>query len=204
MPKRFSIAEQYRISKQPQKAAAILDQGVAVARTVDKITIFYDRNTFFTVSNAGLLLDLARNYLQINQRERAIAVLDETLGSARTLKENNLGSVREQVQYLQAIAKLYTQLQQRDRALAAAESAFNLVEQFPKDPQSSYYPSWKVQTLADVAQIFYIAKAPERANQVLSSAVTLNKTITDPQQQLSVFKQYAILQGYHRKYFSYP
>jgi len=188
------VADQYRISKQPQKAAAILDQAVAAARTVDKITIFYDRNTFFAVSNAGLLLDLARDYLKLNQRDRTIAVLDETLGSARTLKEKNLSSVREQVQYLQAIAKLYTQLQQRDQALAAAESAFNLVEQFPKDPQSAYYPSWKVQTLADVAQIFYIAQAPEQANKVLSSARTLNNTITDPQQQL--WTQVAITQAY--------
>lgn len=188
------VADQYRVTKQPQKAAAVLEQAVAAARTVDKITTYYDRNTFFAVSNAGLLIDLARDYLRLSQPDRAVATLNEALKSAQTLKESNINSVQEQAKSLGTIAKLYVQLKQPDRALVAAESAFNLINQFPTDNQSAYYPFWKVQALANVAQTFHTASADNRANEVLISAHTLGDTISNNQQK--AWARVPIVQAY--------
>lgn len=188
-----TIAQQYRQGKQPEKATAVLGQAVAAARTVDRITIFYDRNTFFGVSNAGLLIDLAQDYLSLNQPERARAILDEAMGSARTLKDSNINSLREQVQYLSKIARLYRQLNQPDRAGASAESAFTLVNQFPDNPQLVFYPAWKVQNLAEVAQIFQTVGTPARAREILASARRLLPGIADPQQQ--IWAEVAIVQA---------
>lgn len=192
-----SIAHHYRSLKQPQKAIAILNQAVTAARTVDRITIFYDRNTYFAVSNAGLLIDLAQDYLSLQQPERALAVLDEAIGTARTLKEANPSSVQQQVTYLSAIANRYGQLGQRDRALAAAESAANLIVQLPESQRSSVFPAWTVQPQADVAQMFYLAGATQQALDMLSSLRTVTTTIADPQQRLwgmaAIVKAYAAM-----------
>jgi hypothetical protein len=188
-----TIADQYRLTKQPQKAAAVLEQAITAAKTVDKITIFYDRNTFFAVSNAGLLVDIARDYRLLNQPDRVMAVLDEALKSARSLKEANVNSVQEQVKYLSTIARFYGQSNQRDRALAAAESAFTLVNQLP-EAQSANYPLWKVQALGNVAQIFHTAGAEKRANEVLSSARASGDVIRDNQQK--VWARVPIVQAY--------
>lgn len=191
------IAQQSRIADQPQKAVTVLNQAVATARSVDKMTVFYDRNTYFTVSNAGLFVELAQDYLALNQPERVIAVLDEAIGSARTLKEAHPSSVQEQVKYLAAIAKLYAQLGQRDRALAAAESAFNLINQVPGSERSSFFPGWTVQPLAEVAQIFHIAGARNQAIETLSGLRTVSSTFSDKQQQLwamvAIVKAYAAI-----------
>lgn len=68
-----TIAQQYRLNNQPQQAANVLDQAIAAARTVDQLTIFYDRNTYFPVSNAGLLIKIAQDYSMLNQPERVAA-----------------------------------------------------------------------------------------------------------------------------------
>jgi hypothetical protein len=192
-----TIAQQYRIANQPQQAAAMLDQAIAAARTVDKLTLFYDRNTYFTVSNAGLLIKIAQDYGMLNRPERVTAVLDEALQSARTLKEANESSVREQVQYLSTIAKRYVQLGQRDRALAAAEGAVELVNQFPGSDRSSSFPTGTVQPIAEAAQIFYIAGEDQQAMEMLSGLRTVSSTFTDKQQQLwaivAIVKAYAAM-----------
>jgi tetratricopeptide (TPR) repeat protein len=188
-----TIAEQYRLAKQPQKAAAVLDQAITAAKTVDRITIFYDRNTFFAVSNAGLLVDIARDYRLLNQPDQVMAVLGEALKSARTLKEPNVNSVQEQIKYLSTIAKFYVQLNQRDRALVAAESALTLVDQLPKEAQA-YYPLWQVQALANAAQIFHIAGVESRANEMLTRARTSGDTIRDNQQK--AWARVPIVQAY--------
>ncbi|MEA5576837.1 hypothetical protein [Anabaena sp. UHCC 0451] len=189
-----TIAQQYQLTKQPQKAAAVLEEALKIARTVDRITIFYDRNIYFSVSNAGLLLDIARDYSQLNQSDRTIAILNEALTSAKTLKEENINSVREQVQYLNVIAKLYMQFGKHDQALASAESALKLVENLPKQPS---FPSWPVHVLADVAEIFHIAQAGDKANQILTNAVSLSDNINDTIQKLwakvAIVKAYATL-----------
>lgn len=189
-----TIAQQYRLNNQPQQAAAMLDQAIAAARTVDRLTIFYDRNTYFPVSNAGLLIKIAQDYSMLNQPARVAAILEEALKSAQTLKEVNESSVREQVQYLSTIAKRYVQLGQRDRALAAAEGAFNLV---PASERSSSFPAWTIQPMAEIAQIFYIAGKENQAMEMLSGLRTVSSTLTDRQQQLwgmvAIVKAYAAM-----------
>ncbi|MBD2072554.1 tetratricopeptide repeat protein [Phormidium sp. FACHB-592] len=192
-----TIAQQYRRVNRPQDAIAMLDQALAVARSVDRITIFYDRNTYVTVSNAGLLLEITQDYLAFNQSDQARAVLNEALESAKTLKVQNQDSVREQVQYLETIARLYAQLQQHERVQAAAEGAFNLINQFPGSERSSSFPFWTVVPMAEVAQMFFLAGDKEEAMQMLSSLRTVNSTATDPLQQLrgmeAIVKAYATI-----------
>ncbi|MEP0913873.1 hypothetical protein NDI45_23450 [Leptolyngbya sp. GB1-A1] len=192
-----TIAQQYRQVNQPQDAIAMLDQALAVARTVDKMTIFYDRNTYVTVSNAGLLLEIAQDYLAFNESDRARAVLNEALESAKTLEVQNQDSVREQVRYLGTIARLYAQLQQREEAQAAAEGAFNLISQFPGSERSSSFPFWTVVPMAEVAQMFFLAGDEEEAMQMLSGLRTVNSTATEPLQQLrgmeAIVKAYATI-----------
>lgn len=189
-----AIAQQYRVTKQPQKAAAVLNQAVEATRTVNKITIFLDRNTSFTVSNAGLLVGIAQDYLALNQSDRGVAVLDQALGSARGWKEADQGAVSEQIRYLSQIARLYSQLGRRDRAVATAETAFNSI---PVSERSSVFPAWTVQPLAEVAQIFYTAGADKQATEMLAGLRTVNGSLSDPLQQLwgmvAITKAYAAM-----------
>lgn len=179
-----TIARQYRITQQPQKAEVVLKQAVAAARTVDKFTIFYDRNTYFMVSNVGILVDLAQDWVRLNQPEAAIALLDSTLESARALKEENVNSLQYHVKYLAEMTKLYQQFGQRDRALAAAESAFTLVNRFPQASQMADFPAAKVQAMALVAQMFHRAGATDRAKTVLADASRWQDQITNPQTKI--------------------
>lgn len=191
------VAHHYQKTNQLPKAIAALGQAVATAQTVDKLTVFYDRNTFFAVSNAGLLAEIAQDYSDLNQPERSLTALDQALNSARTLKEAHPSAVQQQVQYLAAIAKLYVQLGQRDRALAAAESAANLIGQVPGSDRSSVFPGWTVTPMAESAQIFYSAGANNQALEMLTSLRTVSTTISDIQQQLwgfiAITKAYAAI-----------
>jgi len=192
-----ALAQHYQQVNQPQNAVATLDQALAIARTVDRITLFYDRNTYVTVSNAGLLLEIAQDYLALNQSDRALSVLDEALASAQMLKVESQDSVREQVRYLGAIVRLYERLGQRDRIQAAAEGAFNLINQAPGSEQSSAFPSWTVESLAETAQMFFLAGDRDQAMQMLLGLETVSRTIADPIQQLwamtAIVKAYATI-----------
>ncbi|MEP0934702.1 tetratricopeptide repeat protein [Leptolyngbya sp. FACHB-8] len=192
-----AIAQHYQRANQSQEAIATLDQALAVARTVDRTTIFYDRNTFVTVSNAGLLLEIAQDYVAFNQPNRAVAVLDEALESAQVLKVESQDSVREQVRSIGAIARLYDQLGQGERVRAAAEGAFNLINQAPGSERSSVFPAWTVEPLAEVAQMFGIAGDREQAMEMLSGLKTASSTITEPIPRLwgmnAIIKAYGTL-----------
>lgn len=177
------LAEHHRNTNQPQKAVAALNQALTAARSVDRITIFLDRNTFFAVPHTGLLIDIAQDFRGLKQPDRALTVLNEALRSARTMKEANPSALLPQVEYLGTIAKQFVQLGQRDRALAAAEIAANLINQFPEAERSSVFPIWTVQPLAAVAQIFFTAGADQQARELLTGLRTVSTTFSDKQQQ---------------------
>ncbi|MBE9180005.1 hypothetical protein IQ268_15655 [Oculatella sp. LEGE 06141] len=189
------IARQHIVRNQTDEAAEVLSQALEIANRIEQIPVSPERGTYYTISNADLLVEIALDYSRMAQRDRASTILAQAIQSTQALNEVSLNSTTHQVNTLKRIANLAIQLERPTQAREAADAALRLMTQLPASEFTAAYtiPS-KMQLLATVASIYGTAGEVDRANAVIADAVAVRDTLTDEQQK--VWGMVAIAEAY--------
>lgn len=183
------VAEHY--DNQPEKAAEVLMQAFAVGKEISEIWVFPDRHSSLRLSNAGLLVDIARALIEIQETEQAIAVLTTATQSVQAFEVNPdemlaFVSQQQQITNLRSIAQLYAKLNQPDRALATLEMALSMNTELEA-------VSDRIQNLHGIAQAYLEMNQGDRAETILAQMVSLNEAMTDVTQKQATWLSIARL-----------
>lgn len=181
-----AIAAAYQSKQQTQAAVSTLDQALTLASTIDSYGVEVSRNDYFELSNAGLLIDIAKGYWAADQQDKAIATAQLAFQSAQAAegKSFTLDSIEK-------IAQLGQDWQQPDlRRAALLVVQTQLAAGVEKTVQNAGPDS--AEPLAnEVARLIALANEPDRVPSEaiangLSGLETMREQTSDPQQQIDI------------------
>jgi hypothetical protein len=202
-----AIATAYQQKQQPQLAVETLDKALSVASSIDKHGFYVDRHSYYEVSNADLLINIAQSYRTAGQPEKAASTLQSALQSEQAFK-SDLQSPWFMLSAIKQIAQLASEWQQPDlRQAAVAEgesrimrvieqpdvSSELLIEQLTGLASLSYEPGTAptetfTRSLARLETLREQAANPEQANPAQQLAILYNLiylyNLTDQPQQV--------------------
>jgi thioredoxin-like negative regulator of GroEL len=172
-----TIAQRYAAQGQTDKALTVLAQAAEVAKAEKSVVVVLDRMTNYSESNARLLLDLARDYVDLKQTDRAIALLDIAAQSAKTFDyttnsfaSGSLSAAPLQVKALTEIALAYAELKR-------SQPAENLLDEAAKIAKTVDAGS-KVEILVDLAMGYARVGRTDTVQQLLAEARQLSPQST--------------------------
>lgn len=156
------IARSYKDRKQFEQGVAVLSQAVAAYRTFLKSTVDGEGKGQFTFF---LLTIFASDYLELKQKDKAIALLDEAFARAKAFPELPyfMG-----FNFLSAIPMLYLSAGREDKAKEALSFVL-------KTAQSYKEPITRSMALIQVSQGYVELKQPEQTTALLTQAEGIAK-----------------------------
>ncbi|MEM9905800.1 MAG: hypothetical protein AAF921_12330 [Cyanobacteria bacterium P01_D01_bin.44] len=170
-------SRQYRLTAQTQAATDALWQGFEIAKTIDRIFVQPDRHTYYEISNAGLLIEIAEEAIALGQTDLAQMALEAAAQSARVFETTPLDlSRRWQAEDLNRVAQLFIDLEQPAQAAMAATGALTLLDVVE--------PTESIGVLAEAGEILWRVGDRDRAREVWGQAQTLAQASNDSWPQL--------------------
>lgn len=152
-------SRQYRITTQVQAATDTVQRAFEIAKTIDRIFVQPDRHTFYEISNAGLLIEIAEEAIALEQTDLALMALEAAAHSARIFEATPLeNSRRWQAQDLNRVARLFLDLDQPERAVVAATAALTLVD--------GGEPAKTIDILAEAGEMLWLTGERDRASAI--------------------------------------
>lgn len=182
-----AIAAAYQSQQQPQAAVSMLDQALTLASTIDSYSVVVSGNDYYQLSNAGLLIDIAKGYWAADQQDKAIATAQSALQSAQNFKsESNASGFT--LDSLEKIAQLGQDWQQPDLRRAAKLIAQTQLTATIEETAPTAWP----ELLDDqLTRLIVLANEPdmvpsEAIANGLSRLETMREQESDPQRQLDI------------------
>lgn len=192
------IAAAYQLQQQTQAAVSTLDQALTLASTIDSYVVVETRNDYFELSNAGLLVDIAKGYWAADQQDKAITTAQLAFQSAQAFKgePNSAGFTLDSLEKIAQLGQDWQQPDLRRAALLVVQT--KLVENVEKTVQSAWFGS--AEPLAnEIARLIALANEPDRvpsneSDRVSREAIanglsyleTTREQTSDPQQQFDI------------------
>ncbi|WP_245602575.1 tetratricopeptide repeat protein [Gloeothece verrucosa] len=126
------IAHQYFQEKNWTKGKEKLSQALTIAKTIDAIPVIQDRHSFWSEPNANLLLQLAQDYYELGERQKALEILALAQESIQNFKTQFTFDVVvwNRSKALQELAAYYLNFGENRQALAILDLATEEAKKF--------------------------------------------------------------------------
>jgi tetratricopeptide (TPR) repeat protein len=189
----MAIATAHQNQPRLDLAVAALDQSLAVANTIEQHGFYADRHSYYQMSNADLLTEIATGYWAAGAQEKAIATVQAALQSEEAF-ESDASSDWYQINSLKTIVKLARDWQQPDLLSAAVTE---LEAQIGPVPEQTDSPDALVEQITGLINAAYNPGQPlsESVTRNLARLETLRAQATEPQQQLAMLRNLVYVYG---------
>ncbi len=185
-----AIAAAYQSQQQTQAAVSTLDQALMLASTIDSYGVVVGRSNYFELSNAELLIDIAKGYWAADQQDKAIAAAQLAFQSAQAFKgdPNSAGFALDSIEKIAQLGQDWQQPDLRRAALLVVQKQLAAgVEETARDAWSG----WAEPLASEIARLIALANEPdmipsEAIANGLSYLETTREQTSDPQQQLDI------------------
>jgi hypothetical protein len=189
----MAIATAHQNQPRLDLAVAALDQSLAVANTIEQHGFYADRHSYYQMSNADLLTEIATGYWAAGAPEKAIATVQAALQSEKAFKSDD-SSTWYHINSLKTIVKLARDWQQPDLLSAAVAE---LEAQIGPVPEQTDSPDALVEQITGLINVAYNPGQPlsESVTRNLARLETLRTQATEPQQQLAMLRNLVYVYG---------
>ena len=157
VPVWVKIASFYQEQQQPEAAISVLDETLAAVKPLEKLNSPADRNADYEVSNAGLLIAIAKGYWAAGQTDRAVETAEAAIASVQNFQSDSQSRWYGNND-LEAIAKLgldWQILELQSAAVREIESRLDAATADERDFSNQYYQ------LASLARLAYDPDQPD-------------------------------------------
>ena len=185
------IATAYQSQQQTQAAVSTLDQALTLASTINSYGVEVTRNDYFELSNAGLLINIAKGYWAADQQEKAIATVQSAFQSAQDFKgdPNSAGFALDSIEEIAQLGQDWQRTDLRQAALLAVQK--QLEENVEKTTGQDAWSGWAEPLANEIARLITLANEPdmvpsEAIANGLSYLETTQEQTSDPQQQIDI------------------
>ncbi len=186
-----AIAAAYQSQQQTQAAVSTLDQALTLATTIDSYGLVESRNDYFELSNAGLLIDIAKGYWAAAQQDKAIATAQLALQSAQDFKgdSNSAGPALNSIEEIAQLGQDWQQLDLRQAALLLVQK--QIAENVEKTTAQDAWSGWAEPLADEIARLITVANELDMVpNEAIANGLsyleTTREQTSDPQQQIDI------------------
>ena len=182
-----AIASAYQSQQQTQAAVSTLDQALTLASTVDSYGLEVSRNDYYELSNAGLLVDIAKGYWATGEQDKAITTAQLALQSAQNFKgENASGFTRDSLEEIAQLGQDWQQPDLRRAALLVVQTQLTAtIEEMAQDSAWFEYLADQVTRLIALDNESDLVSSEAIASG-LSHLETMQEQESDPLRQLDI------------------
>ncbi|MBE9125845.1 MULTISPECIES: tetratricopeptide repeat protein [unclassified Coleofasciculus] len=165
-----------------EQAVTLLNQAQRIAKTIESISVVPERSLFWIEPNASLLIDIADDYITLDQKQIALETLDVATQSVQNFETQYAFDIPvwTKSKALHPIASRYLKLGEREKA---NELLFVALQ----DAQALKGNNYIIQELLATATAYAELGNLQQSTQVLEKTLPLLETVERQSEKLSLF-----------------